>query len=121
MAKNVREEYLAGVLRPLGIGLIAVLLLSVRCANDPLPAIGYDLTIQNQTATAYDQFMNVDLDAQGFRPAGHVPANGQLTLRNLVIGAHYTFRLALVGNNATMFVHERAVTSLSDDVVWVVN
>ena len=109
------------MLRPFGIGCIAALLLSVGCANDPLPAVGYDLTIQNQTATVYDQFMNVDLDAVGFRPAGQVPANGQLTLRNLVIGARYTFRLTLVGNNATMFVYEREVMSLSDDVVWVVN
>jgi hypothetical protein len=101
--------------------LLGLLLAIPACSSDSTGAsTRYALTITNNTATAYEIFMDTDLDNVGFRVAGTVAAGATTTIPSLTVAAHYTFRLSPIGAGAGAFVYEDAVTSSGANVSWTV-
>jgi hypothetical protein len=103
--------------RALLIAGLAALPLVLNCNNSNEPANRYDLIITNNSATAYEIWVNT---TTGFVKAGDLLGGTRVTLRNLITNQTYTFRLSLVGNGAGTFAFENMVSSTGADVMWTV-
>lgn len=91
-------------------------------SDDESETVRYSVTFINRTNAAYDVWMNVDVDDQGFRDIGEVlPANGRLTITGRVTNVDYTYRFVEDGGSVDEPSYELDVESARDDVQRTIN
>jgi hypothetical protein len=93
------------------------------CGSDEeSETVRYSVTFINRTGVAYEVWMNVDSDTQGFRDLDEVlPATGRLTLTGRVVNVDYTYRFVEAGASVDEPAYELDVQSYRDDVVKTIN
>jgi len=107
----------------LSLLIVALVALSIGACNsdDVKDIVEYNLTIVNNTDTAYDVWIDNPLSDHGFYHAGHVAATQKTIIHELDIGIHYKVHLALENEPADPGVHEKSIHSNDADVTWTIN
>jgi hypothetical protein len=105
--------------------LLAALTLAafVGCgSDDESEIVRYSVTFINRTPAAYDIWLSVDSDDQGFRDTGDVlPADGRITISGRVVNVEYTYRFVEEGGSIDDPAYEIDVQSFQDDVERTLN
>jgi len=102
---------------------LALVMMAVGACNedDVKDIVEYNLTIENNTATVFDVWIDNPLSSHGYYFASHVAANHKTIIHELDIGIEYKVNLVLKDEPAEPSVHHRIVHSSSDDVIWTIN
>lgn len=105
--------------------VIAAILISSLGAclsdDDVKDVVEYDLHIVNNTASAFDIYIDNDLENSGAYTAGHLAANQFAIIHELDIGVNYTVHLVNPGEGFDSPVHEKVIRSSGADVTWTIN
>jgi len=89
--------------------------------DDVKDIVEYNLRIENDTSSAFDIYIDNQLDSHGAYPAGHVAANQHTIIHELDIGVNYIVHLVNPGDDFDSPVHEKNVHSAGGDMTWTIN
>ena len=109
------------LLSPILVALVVFVPVFSGCDDDdPQEDLRYTITVDNDTAQAYDIWVDDDTSTEPFVLRGTVDAMTIFILTNRTVGTTYHIRLTLPGNEPdTTFAYERTFeSSAPDDVVW---
>jgi len=84
---------------------------STSCAEDPVSAVTYKVTIYNEAATDQDVYLMTDLDNTGYVSQGTVLQAGTKEVTGLIISVKYTFGFIEKGGDPADITKEIDVTN----------